>query len=183
MQFSGFLESWCNALAVDVCTSLFGDFKYLTKGATALFLPNNSLFLPHLQHWAIASVKYRLSCSSVFKETSLSNFFCCLFDLLFLLHERFRYSFLSVSSYDSIIHHMTVFEQLRTVTDSRKNSDSLAKSRSCNKDVRSAILTCIRWIILEKSSSWKSGYQLMFLICVCFQKKLILQNYLNYRVC
>jgi hypothetical protein len=67
MQLAGFFESWCRALAVDVCTSAFDDFKYLTNGATAPCFPNNSLFFPHLQHCAIASVKCCRSISSFFQ--------------------------------------------------------------------------------------------------------------------
>jgi hypothetical protein len=65
IQFSGFLDNWNRALAVDRWTSSVVDFRYLTSGATAPSRPKAVLLLPQLQHLAMASAKCLLNLSSV----------------------------------------------------------------------------------------------------------------------
>jgi hypothetical protein len=65
IQLSGSFDSSCNARAVDRCTLMSSDLRYLTRGATACSLPNDSRLSPQLQQRAMASAKCRLSRSSV----------------------------------------------------------------------------------------------------------------------
>lgn len=64
IQFSGFLDSWYKARAVDLCTFSSCDLRYFTSGATAPSRPNAVLLFPQLQHLAMASAKCLRSLSS-----------------------------------------------------------------------------------------------------------------------